>query len=89
MIRGQLERDLREEFDREWDLVLDQVKQTKELAELQILLIKWRHVVSMERTDPGSYRRMLSTADDILRTGANPRAAPLEQMQDLIERRLA
>jgi hypothetical protein len=36
------------EFDREWEIVLDRVKQSKDLADLHELLTKWRHTVSME-----------------------------------------
>jgi hypothetical protein len=38
--------------------------------------------------DPGSHYRMLAKAEQILRTGRNPDAAPFEDMQELIRQRL-
>ncbi len=43
------------EFDREWEIVLDRVKQSRDLADLHELLNKWRHTAYMELRDPGSY----------------------------------
>lgn len=76
------------EFDREWDLVLERAKQSKDLAEVHELLGKWRHTVVQERREPGSRSRMLAKAEQILRTGKNPDAASFEEMQALIRARL-
>ena len=38
--------------------------------------------------DPGSHHRMLAKAEQIMRTGRNPDAAPFEDMQALIRHRL-
>jgi hypothetical protein len=40
-----------------------------------------------EMRDPGSYHRMLSKAERILRAGGNPDAVPFEEMQALIRQR--
>ncbi len=56
------------EFDREWEIVLDRVTQARDLADLHELLNKWRHTAYMELRDPGSYDRMLSRAERIMRT---------------------
>ena len=86
-IRGALPEALRDEFDHEWGIVLERVKESMDLAALQHLLIKWRHTATMEMRDPGSYGRMLGSAERILASGHNPDAASLEQMQALIGRR--
>lgn len=75
------------ESDREWALVLDRVKQSQDLAELNDLLAKWRHTAYTEIRDPGSYYRTLGRAEQILRTGQNPDAVPFEDMQALIAQR--
>lgn len=71
-IRACLAPTLAAEFDREWEIVLDRVKQSKDLADLHELLHKWRHTAYAETRDPGSYYRMLSKAEQILRAGSNP-----------------
>jgi hypothetical protein len=88
-IRACLTPTLAAEFDREWELVLDRVKQSRELADLHELLNKWRHTAYMELREPGSYYRMLSKAEHIMRTGGNPDAGSFEEMQALIRRRRA
>ena len=88
-IRACLTPTLAAEFDREWELVLDRVKQSKDLADLHELLNKWRHIAYAEMRDPGLYYRMLSKAEQILRTGGNPDAVPFEEMQALIHQRQA
>jgi hypothetical protein len=86
-IRACLTSTLAAEFDREWEVVLDRVKQSKDLADLRELLNKWRHIAYAEIRDPGLYYRMLSKAEQILRTGGNPDAVPFEKMQALIHQR--
>lgn len=60
------------EFDAEWDIVLERAKQTKDLAPIRSLLDKWRLFAYAEMKDPGSYFRMLATADRTLSTGQPP-----------------
>lgn len=88
-IRACLTPTLAAEFDREWEVVLDRVKQSKDLADLHELLNKWRHIAYAETRDPGLYYRMLSKAEQILRTGGNPDAVPFEEMRALIHQRQA
>jgi hypothetical protein len=76
------------EFDREWDLVLDEAKRDKDLQPIQSLLVKWRHLAYAELKDPGSHYRMLAKAEEIMRTGRNPDAGSIEDMRALIDRRL-
>jgi Family of unknown function (DUF6247) len=87
-IRTSLTPALATEFDHEWDIVLERAKQSKDLTEVHDLLTKWRHTAYMEMRDPGSHYRMLAKAEQILRTGRNPDAAPFEDMQELIRQRL-
>lgn len=68
--------------------MLDRAKQTKELREIQALLQKWRHIAFAEMRDPGSYFRVQAKAERILRTGENPGALSLQEVQSLIKRRL-
>jgi hypothetical protein len=86
-IRACLTPTLAAEFDREWEVVLDRVKQSKDLADLHELLNKWRHIAYAEMRDPGLYYRMLSKAEQILRAGGNPDAVPFEEMQALVHQR--
>lgn len=80
--------DLAVVFDREWEIVLERAKQTKELTGILDLLAKWRLYAAAERREPGWYSRLMAKADRIQRTGQNPDAASLEDMRAQIERRL-
>jgi hypothetical protein len=77
------------EFDREWDLVLDQAKVSKDLAGVRTLLAKWRHIAYGELRDPGSYYRMLAKAEQIQRLGVNHTAGSLDGLKALIRERQA
>ena len=87
-IRACLPPALAAEFDSEWEIVLERAKQSKDLAEVHDLLNKWRHTAYMETRDPGSYYRILAKAEQIMRTGHNPDAVSIEDMQALIGQRL-
>ncbi len=87
-IRSCLTPDLVAEFDAEWEAVLDAAKHSKELAGVQSLLSKWRHIAFAELKDPGSHQRLLAKAEQIIRTGANPDAVPVEHLRVLIAERL-
>jgi len=75
-------------FDQEWAVVLENAQVSKELAGIRALLTKWRHFAYAELTDPGSYYRVLAKAELIQRTGHNPDAVPLAEVQALIAARL-
>ena len=87
-IRACLPPEVAEAFDAEWELVLEQAKQSKDLDGIRSLLAKWRHIAYGELTAPGTYARVQSKAEEILRSGVNPGAVPLEDMQELIAERL-
>ncbi|MGH3770891.1 MAG: DUF6247 family protein [Pseudonocardiaceae bacterium] len=88
-IRACLSSTLVAEFDREWEIVLERVKQAKDLVSLHDLLAKWRHLAYAELCDPGSYYRLLAKAERITRTGHNPDAGSFEDMRALIRQRLS
>ncbi len=86
-IRACLTSTLAAEFDHEWEIVLDRVKQSMDLTDLHAWLNKWRHTAYLEMRDPGAYYRMLGKAEQIQRTGSNPDAVPYEQLQAVIRQR--
>lgn len=87
-IRASLTPTLAGEFDYEWGIVLDRVKQSQDLADLHALLNKWRHTAYMEMREPGAYYRVLAKAEQIQRTGGNSDAVSFEDMQARIRERL-
>jgi hypothetical protein len=86
-IRACLSPALLAEFDHEWDLVLEQAKVSKDLTAVHDLLATWRHVAYREMVDPGAHYRMLAKAEQIMRTGRNPDAVPVDAMHALIRQR--
>ena len=88
-IRACLSSALVAEFHREWEIVLERVKQAKDLAPIHDLLAKWRHLAYTELRDPGSYYRLLAKAERITRTDHNPDAGSFEDMRELIRQRLS
>ena len=88
-IRACLAPEVAAEFDREWAIVLDEAKQTQDLGGVHDLLTKWRHFAYAELTAPGTYFRVLATADHTLATGCPPAGSVSgEQIDALIRRRL-
>lgn len=88
-IRACLTPDVAAEFDREWEIVLERAKQTKDLAGMHDLLSKWRHFAYAELKEPGSYYRLLATAAHTLATGkAPPGSVSGQDMKALIRQRL-
>jgi hypothetical protein len=88
-IRACLTPTLAAEFDSEWQIVLERVKQSQDLGDLHELLNKWRHTAYMELREPGSYYRLLSKAEQIMRGGGNPDAVSFEDMMALVRQRRA
>lgn len=86
-IRACLTPTLAAEFDNEWQIVLERVKQSQELGDLHKLLNKWRHTAYLEMREPGAYYRLLARAEEILRAGGNPDAASFEDMMALVRQR--
>ncbi|MFB8003583.1 DUF6247 family protein [Nocardia sp. NPDC056000] len=87
-IRAALTPTLVAEFDREWNLVLEQAKQTHALTEVFDLLNKWQHIVVMEWRSPGSYFGVLAKAEQIQRAGGRAETVTIEEHRAAIQRRL-
>ncbi|TLG17898.1 hypothetical protein FEK35_01855 [Nocardia cyriacigeorgica] len=87
-IRAVLTPTLRAIFDSEWELVLEQAKENKELTGIRAMLDKWRHIAHDELVEPGSYFRLQAKAEQIQRTGVNPDAATIEEMRAVIRQKL-
>ena len=86
-IRGCLPPDTAAVFDREWEYVLDEAKQSKDLTGVHDLLHKWRFYALEESRSPGWYAALQTKAERILHTGVNPGAVSWEDMQELVARR--
>ena len=86
-IRACLPPDTAAVFDSEWEYVLEEAKQSKDLTAVHDLLHKWRFYALEESRSPGWYTALQTKAERILRTGANPGAVPWEDMQELVARR--
>jgi hypothetical protein len=87
-IRACLTPVLAAEFDREWEIVLEHAKRSKDLSSVHELLVKWRHTAYLELRDPGAYFRLLGKAEQISRTGSNPTAGSFDDLQAMIRQRL-
>jgi hypothetical protein len=88
-IRARLTSTMAAEFDREWTIVIDEVKKSLDLADLHSWLNKWRHNAYLELRDPGSYYRMLAKIEQIMRTGQSPEGSVSEEeVKALIRDRL-
>jgi len=51
-IRACLSNQMRYEFDREWDFVIEEAKRTYSLAGVEEMLLKWRHMAYAELKEP-------------------------------------
>ncbi len=88
-IRGQLGPELATIFDREWEIVLEAAKLSHDLAGINDLLIKWRHVVAAESREPGWYFRLQEDAAGILERGTpDPDAVSGDEVRAMIAARL-
>lgn len=87
-IRSALTPTLRGEFDHEWDIVLDEVKRSRDLGPVHSLLHKWRHIAAGEAEEPGRYYRVLAKAEQIMRAGGNPDGRPADDVMELIAKRI-
>ena len=87
-IRACLTSALAAEFDSEWETVLERAKRSKDLGGVHDMLSKWRHTAYLEMRVPGAYYRVLAKAEQISRTGRNPDAVSLEDLQALLRQRM-
>ncbi|MDQ2790871.1 MAG: DUF6247 family protein [Actinomycetota bacterium] len=62
-----------ERFDRQWRQVMANATKHLDLTEVLATLDSWRRIAWLTTANgPDSYRRMLSQADHVLRTGESP-----------------
>ncbi|MFI6210934.1 DUF6247 family protein [Nocardia brasiliensis] len=87
-LRATLTPELRAEFDREWDLVLERAKKSHTLEEIHALLNKWQHTAVMEKREPGSYQRMVEKAARIEADGGRATKVSIADVRSLIADRL-
>ncbi|KAA8885176.1 hypothetical protein F3087_30560 [Nocardia colli] len=87
-LRAALTPALRAEFDREWDLVLEQAKESHTLEDVHALLNKWQHTAVMELREPGSYQRMLDKAARIQADGGRTTDVSIDDVRVLLAHRL-
>jgi hypothetical protein len=76
------------EFDREWCVVVERVKASQDLGDLNAWLGDWRHTALMEMREPGSYYRTLAKVEETIRGGGDSDAVQSDEHQALIRRRL-
>lgn len=89
-IRACLTPDVAAVFDAEWEHVLDDAKQSKDLVGVRDLLCSWRLLAYDELVEPGSYFRVLAKAARIQATGEPaPGSVSGEEIRALITARLA
>ena len=89
-IRACLTPDVAAVFDAEWEHVLEEAKQSKDLASILDLLRSWRLLAYDELVEPGSYFRVLAKAARIQATGQPaPGSVSGAEIRALITARLA
>jgi hypothetical protein len=77
-------------FDAEWESVMEQAKQSKNLAGVRELLAHWRHFAYQELLAPGDYFRVLATAARTQATRQVPEGSlSAEELRGRIDARLA
>lgn len=88
-IRACLTPDVAAVFDAEWEFVLEEAKQSKDLAGVRDLLQHWRHFAYQELREPGIYFRVLATAARVQATRQAPAGSvSAEEMRARIDARL-
>ncbi|MGH3718614.1 MAG: DUF6247 family protein [Pseudonocardiaceae bacterium] len=89
-IRTCLTPDVAAVFDAEWEFVLEEAKQSKDLAGVRELLQHWRHFAYQELREPGAYFRVLAAAARAQATRQAPAGSVSgEEVRSRIDARLA
>ena len=89
-IRDALIDEERAEFERAHQVAVAEAGQTLDLSRVLDVLRNYHRIAWLtQRQGPEAHRRMLDKAAEILRTGANPDAVPLEDVKALIRKRLS
>lgn len=88
-IRDALIDEEREQFEHAYRAALAEAGETLDLTGvLEVLRVYHRIAWMTRRQGSEAHRRMLDKVDEIIRTGSNPDARSLEDMQALINKRL-
>ncbi|WP_064742966.1 DUF6247 family protein [Pseudonocardia spinosispora] len=88
-IRDALIDEERAEFEQAYQQALTEASQTLDLNRVLDVLRNYHRIAWMtQKQGPEAHRRMLDKAAEILRTGKNPDAVPLEDHLALINRKL-
>jgi len=88
-IRDALIEEERVEFERAYRQALAEAAETLDLTRVLDVLRAYHRIAWLtQRQGPVAHRRMLDKAAEILRTGRNPDAVPIEDVQALINQRL-
>ena len=88
-IRDALIDEERAEFERAYQDAVAEAGQTLDLSRVLDVLRNYHRIALLtQRQGPEAHRRMLDKAAEIMRTGANPDAVPLEDVKALIRKRL-
>lgn len=88
-IRDALIDEERAEFERAYRQALAEAAETLDLAKVLDVLRNYHRIAWLTRQQgPEAHRRMLDKAAEIVRTGTNPDAVPVEVARTLIRQRL-
>jgi Family of unknown function (DUF6247) len=88
-VRDALIDEERAEFERAYQDTMVEATSTLDLTPVLEVVRAYHRIAWLTRQQgPAAHRRMLDEAAEILRTGGNPDAAPLEDLRALIRQRL-
>jgi hypothetical protein len=88
-IRDALIDEERAEFEQAYGEAMAEAARTLDLTRVLDVLRAYHRIAWLTRHQgPEAHRRMLDKAAEILRTGRNPHAVPIEDVRALINRRL-
>jgi hypothetical protein len=78
------------EFDRQWRAVMAKATEALDLSDVHRTLTAWRRIAWLTTVrGPDAYRRLLATAEERTRTGAeDPEGVSLDEVKALIAERL-
>ena len=89
-IRDALIDEERAEFERAYQDAVAEAGQTLDLSRVLDVLRNYHRIAWLtQQQGPEAHRRMLDKAAEIMCTGANPDAVPLEDVKALIRKRLS
>ncbi|MGH3833813.1 MAG: DUF6247 family protein [Pseudonocardiaceae bacterium] len=75
------------QFDSEWRTAMSRSAESLDLTEVYTVLRRWREIAALTQADPGTHRRMLLRADQIL-AGHERGTVTADQMREMIARRI-